>query len=493
MPRQEPIMSRKNLPFFLLYGVIAALAAVIPVGVWTSSSPLVGSTYSQEHQLFELFGFTASVAILLIAYVQWKREPTRTADDFLFWVVPLLVNFFFLTLIAEYSTRSWDYRCYEKAARTLLAGANPYQENCYLYPPLLAQLMSLAYRLLAWVATQVGSPVLEEDRLWFLVFYSFRVLHLVMVNLAVLLGFRFARRLGIPRRKALIVVAALLIFSNPMFRTFRHHQINLYVVNLIFLATLTMLSRPGISGLMVALGVHLKLYPLLIGIPAALVRSRRALLGVLVGVVAVVLLQTNFARDWHVWRFYLGSIPLFPSGTAFRDNSLHSVIFNSVKFGSQQVAIPAESTAAVVLAGVVVATVAMLLWFGVRFYRREQAYRVCIEQRVEADGTLDLNFLRLSGHVADTTALMLLISPMVWEHHYVIALPLAIWALAIQGTSRPWPVIIALLLMFAVPTFDFFPFSYHRLAGLILLLVVANPRQVLPVRAQPEQSLQPPV
>lgn len=396
--------------------------------------------------------------------------------------MPLLVNFFFLTLIAEYSTRSWDYRCYEKAARALVAGANPYQEICYLYPPLLAQLLSLAFRLLAWVATQVGSPVLEEDWLWFLVFYLFRALHLVMVNLALLLGFQFARRLGVPQRRALIGVAALLIFSNPMFRTFRHHQVNLYVVNLIFLATLTMFSRPGISGLMVALGVHLKLYPFLIGIPAVLVRSGRTLLGILVGVVAVVLLQTNFARDWHVWRFYLESIPSFPSGTAFRDNSLHSVIFNSVKFGSRQLVIPAESTTAVVSAGVAVATVAVLLWFGVRFYRREQAYRVCTEQRVEADGTLDLPFLRLSGHVADTTALMLLISPMVWEHHYVIALPLAIWAIAMEGNSRPWPVFIALFLMFAVPTFDLFPFSYHRLAGLILLLILAHPQQILPVR-----------
>jgi hypothetical protein len=89
-------------------------------------------------------------------------------------------------------------------------------------------------------------------------------------------------------------------------------------------------------------------------------------------------------------------------------------------------------------------------------------------------------FYRFSGHVVDSVALMLLLSPMVWEHHYVLALPLAVWAVATQGSSRPWPIGLALVLMFAVPTFDVFPLSYHRIAGLLMLVALSSPRQVLP-------------
>lgn len=127
---------------------------------------------------------------------------------------------------------------------------------------------------------------------------------------------------------------------------------------------------------------------------------------------------------------------------------------------------------------------AVLLWFCLRFYQRERAYSLTVSQHDSSFSLQDVQFFRVSGHIVDCAALMLLISPMVWEHHYVIALPLAVWAVAMQGSSRPWPVAIALILMFAIPTFDFFPFSYHRLVGLFILIIVASPRQILPSPAR---------
>jgi hypothetical protein len=70
---------------------------------------------------------------------------------------------------------------------------------------------------------------------------------------------------------------------------------------------------------------------------------------------------------------------------------------------------------------------------------------------------------------------MLLLSPLVWEHHYVIAVPMAIWAIALYGASMPWQIGTAVLLIFVPPTFDVFPFSYHRLAGLLLLVASMRP------------------
>jgi hypothetical protein len=91
----------------------------------------------------------------------------------------------------------------------------------------------------------------------------------------------------------------------------------------------------------------------------------------------------------------------------------------------------------------------------------------------------------LYGHAVDALALALLVSPTVWEHHYVLALPLVLWAAAKRGRDRPWPVAIGAFLMLAVPTFDLFPLSYHRIVGLVLLLILTSPGKLaVPARGR---------
>ena len=61
-----------------------------------------------------------------------------------------------------------------------------------------------------------------------------------------------------------------------------------------------------------------------------------------------------------------------------------------------------------------------------------------------------------------------------WLSH-ALALPLAIWAAATRGRDFPLAVAMGTLLMFALRTVDVFPFSYHRIAGLRLLLWTTAP------------------
>ena len=67
-------------------------------------------------------------------------------------------------------------------------------------------------------------------------------------------------------------------------------------------------------------------------------------------------------------------------------------------------------------------------------------------------------------------AWVLLAAPVVWEHHYVLAIPLLLWAAAGWGRRHAVALGAAALLCFAVPTFDVFPWSYHRLVGLAWIL-----------------------
>ncbi len=77
---------------------------------------------------------------------------------------------------------------------------------------------------------------------------------------------------------------------------------------------------------------------------------------------------------------------------------------------------------------------------------------------------------RLYGNVFDAIVMVLIISPLVWEHHYILTIPLIIWVILTQGKQKPWRVGVAAFLICAIPIFDVYPFSYHRIAGLLLLL-----------------------
>jgi hypothetical protein len=66
---------------------------------------------------------------------------------------------------------------------------------------------------------------------------------------------------------------------------------------------------------------------------------------------------------------------------------------------------------------------------------------------------------------------------MLWEHHWVwAALPCALLVSASVDEGRGWMATIGAALIFFVPTFDAFPLSYHRLAGLLLVMASAPSR-----------------
>ena len=69
--------------------------------------------------------------------------------------------------------------------------------------------------------------------------------------------------------------------------------------------------------------------------------------------------------------------------------------------------------------------------------------------------------------------LMVLASPLVWEHHPVfVALPFLVITRRLQAPGE-WAVFsLAYLLVFLLPTFDFYPWSFGRLAGLLVLLAL---------------------
>lgn len=461
---------RRSSAFFLAALVISG----VPLLLWWWQPAFIRFTYSQDYQLFELFGFTASAGLLLLGALKLRQYRTQRRKPSLaevaLWLLPLLLLFHFLSLITEYAFQAWDYGCYEAAAAAVLASNNPYGQ-CYLYPPLLAQGMAGLYRIIELSSQQVGITP-DVETIYQIVFYLFHTTQFYLIGLAYLLNVRLARRLGLQPLPATILVATLLLVNTPLLRTLRHNQVNLWLLDLMLLAILAADRYPWLSGAAVALGSHLKLYPAALLLPWALTRRWRAILFSLAGIALIVFWQAGWGQDWTPWQEFLEASNDFPRGTHLRDNGLHSLVHNTALWFAYLVNVDRVLFSNLVLVITLLLTVAVSLWLAGRFWQREKVF-------ARRPDTGRQQTFRYIGHAADAIAATLIIAPRVWEHHYVLAVPIIIWAAVGYGRERPWLIGLSAVLVLALPIFDIYPLSYHRLAGLLLLLAV-TPAKTLP-------------
>ncbi|MEZ4622841.1 MAG: glycosyltransferase family 87 protein [Caldilineaceae bacterium] len=315
------------------YGFIAVTAVLAPLWLIHLNVPFIRLMDEVYHPivLLQLFTFTATVALTItLAAKLWqlRDEGFQAAVPF---VLGVLVIFHFLALMRQHAARSWDYICYERAAQAIVAGANPYGD-CYIYFPTPAQMLATLYHVGAWVSSMADPTGMaaESSARWDLVFYLYESTQLILVAVAFALCYRLARVSGLQRLYAAGLVTALFLLNNPLLSTLKHNQVNLWVLNLMLLAILGVARYPLLSGLCVALGGHIKLYPLALLLPWMLKRQWRALFSAGIGLIGIFFLQTNGGRSLTLWQQFLDFADSFPRGTFFRDNSLHSFVYNTL-------------------------------------------------------------------------------------------------------------------------------------------------------------------
>ncbi len=439
----------------LVFAALAAFTVITPLVLEALGPPILSSSYGASYARFELLGFSGGVSLLLLAVLAVRERSGRPWLTLVPPLLPLLVTLSALVIVSEWSRKPFDYDCYEYAGRVLLAGGDPYRQGLlYLYPPLVAQGMAGAWVLVRGVASAFGCA-LSDDAAWNVVFYLYQCLQLGLVAWLYLLAARLARGMGLPTPWAEVLVAVLLVFDNPLLRTLRHGQVNLLVLDLALAGILAARSRPALAGAAIALAAHIKLYPLTLLIPLVTSRRWRAVAWTVGSFAGVVALQTGFGRDLSLWTSFFEFYTRVGGEVAFRNGSVHSVLFNTLRLttGSDLAAPVASAVAKFVSLGA-------LAWLALRVLARERerrAGRVADEPALLADA-------------ADCLALALLVSPSAWEHHFVFAIPLVLVSVATRGSERPGAVALGAFLMLGMPTFDLFPFGYHRLAGLLLLL-----------------------
>jgi hypothetical protein len=335
----------------ILYGALALAAVLVPLALAEWAPPFVGMSYGERSLPFELLGLTGGALLLAAGVAAWRRHAHAGWSAWLAAAAPLAVAFHFLVLTSEYAERRFDYDCYEYAGRALSAGQNPYQVGLiYLYPPLTAQAMAGAFHGVERLSGALGWSV-ERDDVWDRVFYLYQCAQLALVIAAYSLLLRLARVYGLAAPWVPALVAGLLIFDDAVFRTLRHGQVNFFVLDLSLAALLAARRAPIAAGLALALAGHLKLYPLLLGLPLLLTRHWRASLWTAFWLAAVGA-GSAAAAGGPIWSWYLEFLRQdFPGEIALRNTSAHAVVWNATRllFGEPRFVgwlVPAAAVAA---------------------------------------------------------------------------------------------------------------------------------------------------
>jgi hypothetical protein len=457
----EPLRSRATR--LLGYAVLALAAVLAPLGLAKLPPAWLGSSYGRSYAHFELLGACGALALLGAAACELRRRANGAWTERLPVVLPLLVLFHFLLVVSEHSRKPFDYDCYEYAGRAILAGENPYQRGLlYLYPPLTGQLFAQAHRGTEQARALFGLAP-HPEAAWGTVFYLYQCAQLLLVGLAYALALRFARGMGLATLPAHWLVAGLLVFDHALLRTLRHGQLNLWVLDLALLGVLLARRRPALAGVAIAFAAHLKLYPLILLVPLAFDRAWRAIAWTLAGLAGIALVASDFGHDLSLWEAYLGFLSSGVRGEiALRNNSLHALFFNLLRLAGAD---PRGSHRGVLDLLVGLASLALLAWFLVRVRRRTAAAR-------GAGWTDGLRARAALASAADALAFALLLSPSAWEHHFVLAIPLAIAAVQMRWATHPAAVAFGIFLVLALPSLDLFLLGHHRMAGVLLLLLL---------------------
>ncbi len=394
--------------------------------------------FIQQPPLINLPVTLASVTLLwlsagLLLYLLWSRRVN--SSNSLSLAGFFLVCGVYLNILSE-RFRYGDYTYYLDAATSLYE--NQPLPGSYFYLPLWATL------------TQFLVPFGQDTFfivLWLLNFFSLLVFFVLL--------HRVLERYGFSPRLSALVTTLFMLVNTPLLRTLVYVQVNLHTLNLVFLGLLLYPKRPLLSALALAAAVHLKTSPAVLVLAFLLEKDWRWLAWFLVSLflLAGVTLATDGVSPFLDVFHHLQGLAL-SQNTIFHDTSFDSFL----RFAGRLLGIDIFWTRILVYAAKGLLAAATLLVM-VR----------CLQGR--AFLASDERGAKLFNAIPPLFILMTLASPIVWEHHGIF--PALSFLLMLKRMGRPAEGLwfgFAYFLQFAVPTFDFFPWSYGRLVAPLILL-----------------------
>jgi hypothetical protein len=393
--------------------------------------------YIQQWALSNLAVTLASTAItwLLAGALLYLLANDKINAGNVFMVVGfILVMLIYLNILRE-RFRYGDYQYYMDAATALLN--NQPLPVTYLYFPLWASVI------------QFIVPLGDQGVLTIL-----WIINIVALGAFYILLVRVLERYGFSNHLAVVVAILFLLVNAPLMRTLGFVQVNLLVMDLIFLSILTHPKNALLSALTLALAVHLKTSPAVIVLAFLLNRNWRWLAWFAVSflVVALIPVAINGISPYYDYLQNIVALTQLPN-TNFHDTSFDSFLrFLNPFFGINifWTRIMTYTAKAVLLTATILVMMRNI---------RNQSFADKEDELLNAIPPLFI--------------FMTLASPIVWDHHGLFVTLSFLLLLKRVDTPATWMWFgFAYFLEFILPSFDFFPWSYGRLLAPMIALAL---------------------
>jgi hypothetical protein len=430
-------MTRAIRNALICWGTITGLIILEFVWVYSRHGLAGFQAFIQEAPYTHIPITLASVAIawLLTGFLLWLILTERiTKANALTWAGFFIIAFLYINILRE-RVRYGDIDYYTQAAFALVK--NQPLPDFYLYPPLWATLLSFltplgeeGILLIAWIANVLS------------LFLFYFLLHRILEH------YQFK-----PNAAALTTTLFILV-NMPIIRTLMYVQVNFHVMNLIFLSMLFNKDRLFLSALALALAVHLKASPAVLVLAFLLEFNWKWLTWFAVNMVLIAAFTMAIYGISPFFDFANNFILLnAPHALSMHDSSFDSAIGMALSYLRTDFSI---IRILVYLAKGVSVLVALCLYVRPPVFFSNAGSKV-----------------RLFNSIIPLFVAMTLGSPLVWEHHGIfLTLPFLLLLRKIESPVE-WILYGAVyLLVFLTPTFDYFPWSYARLPGILILLAL---------------------
>jgi hypothetical protein len=458
-------MKYRTVIHIYMLGAFLTLPLTFLVNFRTDDAPV-------EDQLVPWFSFF----VVVWAAVVLKNEihSTRRRQT----VMPALGIMILVCVWVATASRyklSFDCRAYLEASSAILSNSNPYvhKKGSYLYPPLLAELFALARRALQTIRTLFW----EEDSPKSIYYSAFNLWRGFQIFLAIgvyILGYQFARLLRADRLHASFAPLVLLIAGHAFWRTLISGQANLFVTFCLIGAIVWLYHHRVLSGMAIALGAHIKLYPLVV-LGAVVSRKRwQAIIWTAVCILFIAGVEVLiFGTD--NFEYYLTDRALQPQLRFAEDNysviSIIDTIFNRYKVLGND----GRLTKSTIRTLTKFVQAGLLMWLLARFLHREFIWSR-LKKRLKQRWLDQREYaFRTCGHVNDFILYIFFFVPTIWNHHYLITFPVLIWQSVVLGRVfwTAW-IPIAMIIVPRLPS----SFGLLPALGIVLLFMQSSPSRV---------------
>lgn len=458
-----------------VFVILAVLTQLSPLLLWRYSATIWGTGFALD----QLFSIAGVLLICVVVGYFWKTRNADADQPLQSNLRPMLVvggwalvTAHYLMQTSQLSTIGWDFQRYLLAGQNLIQGQTAYVEG-YIYPPPLAQVFG-ALLLLLGRAQEMAHQTPGAAQDYAPLFHLYNYVQAMMIGVAYLLSVRFASRLRIPWNLALLSITLLFLVNTPLMVLLERGQVDLYVLIPLLLALVVSDRYEFLAAFCAGLSLHIKPYAAALSLAWFQQRRWSLLLAMMLGFLALLAASLLHPYGAVSWLEFSNLARHFPIPCKPDDNSLHSLAFGLASLILRDPAAAQKSAQVLYYILAALATA----WIVRRLILRGKLAR-------QQDGMSQGRWLLACGQTFDLLALMLMVAPVAWPHHYVLTIPLAIWCLR-TGPRRSWyQLALGALLIFAIPKLDVFPLSMNRLAGLLILLAESP---LLPAASPPESK-----